>query len=330
MIVANGTSARSRGVVMTASYEARAFGVHSALSLSEAYRRCPDAILVPSDIAFYRRASRAVMELLGGFTDTVEVAGLDEAYLDLSGSPTPRTRARELKKRVRDATGLTCSIGLGDNKLLAKIASDLEKPDGLTLLPASEMPERVEDASIRIIPGCGPKTEERLSSIGISTVGQLASSDEEELARLLGERQAASIRAKAHGEDDRILEAKRTPKSESRETTFSEDVADFDWLADKVDELAAEVCQSLRKGRRRGKTVVLKAKLASFKTLTRSRTIPEPTRDPDTVSGIGRELLAALDAPEPLRLVGIGLSGLVSDDSGQSEGRLFSLDSDAA
>lgn len=330
VIVANGTSAKSRGVVMTASYEARTYGVHSALSLSEAHRRCPEAVLVPSDIGLYRRASRAVMEVLGDFSETVEVAGLDEAYLDLSGSPIPRTRARELKRRIRDETGLTCSIGIGDNKLLAKIASDLEKPDGLTVLPISEMPTRVEEASIRIIPGCGPKTQERLSGIGIETVGDLARSDLSLLARVLGDRHAASIRARANGEDDRTLETKRISKSESRETTFPEDVDDLEWLASRVDELAAEVCLSLHEGGRSGRTVVLKAKLASFKTLTRSRTLPEPTRDPETVSGIGRELLSALEAPEPLRLVGIGLSGLVSDDERNSEGRLFSVDLDAA
>ena len=314
VIVANGTSARSRGVVMTASYEAREFGVHSALSLAVAHTRCPQAILVPSDMNLYRRASRAVMEIFAGFSDTLEVAGLDEAYLDLGGSIAPKTRAREMKHLVRERTGLTCSVGLGSNKLLAKIASDLEKPDGLSLLDESEMPERVADSPARIIPGVGPKTEERISGIGIHTVGDLARADLGRLTELLGPSHARGLQARANGRDERTLEPVREPKSESRETTFDRDVADLTWLGERVEELAGEVCASLVRGERTGRTVVLKAKLASFKTLTRSRTLPHPTRDRDEVSRVARELLMALDAPEPLRLIGVGLSGLRRDD----------------
>ena len=319
VIVANGTSARSRGVVMTASYEAREFGVHSALSLSVAYRRCPQAILVPSDMKLYRRASRAVMEIFTEFSDVIEVAGLDEAYIDLSGTIAPKSRAREMKHLVRERTGLTCSVGLGSNKLLAKIASDLEKPDGLTVLEELEMPDRVAGEPARMIPGVGPKTEEKLAGAGILTVGDLAGADPGALRELLGSNHADELRSRANGHDERSIEPVREPKSESRETTFDSDVSDVAWLSERIDELAAQVCRSLAEEDRAGRTVVLKAKLASFKTLTRSRTLQNPTRDPDEVSRVGRELLAALDAPEPLRLVGIGLSGLRRD--GQSEPR---------
>lgn len=334
VIVANGSSARSRGVVMTASYEARSFGVHSALSLALAYRRCPQAILVKSDMALYRRASAAVMEILHSFSETVEVAGLDEAYLDLSSSIAPKTRAREMKFKIRERTGLTCSVGLGSNKLLAKIASDLEKPDGLTVLDESEMPERVRDSAARILPGVGPKTEERLAGMGIETVGDLAAAPIDELVEELGESHGRSLIRRANGSDDRRLEPIREPKSESRETTFENDVADLAWLGERVDELAAAVASSLGNGGRSGRTIVLKAKLSSFKTVTRSRTLSEPTRDVEEISRVGRELLGALDAPEPLRLIGIGVSGLRRDgEQGaavEEDGSALRLDLDAA
>lgn len=332
VIVANGRSARSRGVVMTASYEARKFGVGSAMSLAEAHRRCPGAILVPSDIDFYRRASRAVMSILGEFSESVEVAGLDEAYLDLSASPTPRTRARELKRRVREATGLTCSVGLGDNKLLAKLASDLEKPDGLSILCESEMPERVEDANVRVIPGCGPKTAERLSALGIETVGQLARGPESALAEALGESQARSLLDRANGRDGREIETGREPKSESRETTFAVDTADDTTLMETLEGLAADVCGSLERGGRRGRTVVVKAKSASFRTMTRSRTLSGPTRKYAEIAAVARELLTALDRSEPLRLLGVGVAGLTRDDdqTRDLEGRLFPVEDTAA
>jgi DNA polymerase-4 len=334
VIVANGTSARSRGVVMTASYEAREFGVHSALSLAVAHRRCPQAILVPSDMRLYRRASNAVMDIFAEFSDTLEVAGLDEAYLDLSGSIAPKTRAREMKHLVRQRTGLTCSVGLGSNKLLAKIASDLEKPDGLSVLDETEMPDRVDGLSARIIPGVGPKTEQRLSGVGVQTVGDLARIEFELLADAVGRNHARGLQARANGQDGRQLEPVREPKSESRETTFDRDISDLEWLGARIDELAGEVCASLSRGCRAGRTVTLKAKLASFQTLTRSRTLPHHTRDPDEVARLGRELLDVLDAAEPLRLIGIGLSGLRRDGESPpptvDDGPALRLDLDAA
>ena len=313
VVVANGTSAKSRGVVMTASYEAREFGVHSALSLALAFRRCPQAVLVKSDMALYRRASKVVMEILHSFSETVEVAGLDEAYLDLSRSMAPKTRAREIKRLVKERTGLTCSVGLGSNKLLAKIASDLDKPDGLTVLDESEMLPRVGHAPARIIPGVGPKTEARLSGLGIETVEDLATAPVDLLVDALGEGSARGLRARANGRDDRLLEPIREPKSESRETTFDRDVSDLVWLGERIEELAGAVGASLTRGGRSGRTVVLKAKLASFKTLTRSRTVSAPIHDGVEIARVGRELLALLDPPEPLRLIGIGVSGLRRD-----------------
>src|SRR5436190_9246648 len=167
VIVATSTDPSARGVVMTASYEARRFGVHSALPLATARRRCPQAILIPRDFNLYQRASRKVMEVLRRFSDRVEVAGLDEAYLDLSDCSTPKTRARQLKRDVLAETRLVCSVGLGPNKLLAKIASDLDKPDGLCVLNRERMLDAVGDRPVSLIPGVGPKTSERLERLGV-------------------------------------------------------------------------------------------------------------------------------------------------------------------
>jgi DNA polymerase IV len=176
VVVATGTDPTARGVVMAANYEARKFGVHSALPLITAHRRCPQMVLVPRDFDSYRRISARVMAILGRYSDAVEVAGLDEAYIDLSASRAPKARARKLKSEVLAETGLVCSVGIGPNKLVAKIASDLEKPDGLCALSSELMLERVGDRPARIIPGVGPKTYERLQRAGIRTVADLANS----------------------------------------------------------------------------------------------------------------------------------------------------------
>ena len=170
VVVATGTDAAARGVVMAASYEARRYGVHSALPLAIAHRRCPQATLIPRDFALYQRASRKVMDVLGRFSDLVEVAGLDEAYLDLSECPAPKARARQLKHEMRAETRLVCSVGLAPNKLLAKIASDLEKPDGLCVLEPDGLLDAVGERPATLIPGVGPRTAERLAQLGVRTV----------------------------------------------------------------------------------------------------------------------------------------------------------------
>src|SRR5215217_5315744 len=199
VVVGTEGGAASRGVVMAASYEAREFGVHSALPLAIAHRRCPQAILIPRDMAFYRRASAKVMEILRHFSDRVEVAGLDEAYLDLTDCPAPKARARQLKREVRAETGLTCSVGLAPNKLLAKIASDLEKPDGLCELEPERMLELVGDRLATLIPGVGRRTAERLGRLGIRTVADLAAAEAATLEGALGPRLGRELRDRALG-----------------------------------------------------------------------------------------------------------------------------------
>jgi DNA polymerase-4 len=310
VIVATGTDPAARGVVMAASYEARRFGVHSALPLAIAHRRCPQAVLLPRDLEAYRRASTEVMEVLRGFSDRIEVAGLDEAYLDLSGSPAPKARARQLKREVHAATGLVCSVGLAPNKLLAKIASDLDKPDGLTVLEPDRMLEVVGDRDATLIPGVGERTAERLAGLGIRTVADLAAAPDRGLERALGPRLGDQLRERARGHDDRPLVTERARKSESRETTFPTDVADAAALHRTLDRLVESVCRGLASEGRSGRTVTLKIRLRPFRTHTRSRTLEEPTRDPELVRSVSRELLAAFELDAPVRLLGVGVSGL--------------------
>jgi DNA polymerase IV len=300
VVVATGTDASARGVVMAASYEARRFGVHSALPLATAHRRCPQAILVPRDLARYRRASHQVMEVLHEFSDRVEVAGLDEAYLDLSDSPAPKARARQLKRRVRESTGLTCSVGLAPNKLLAKIASDLEKPDGLCALGPKDVMAAVGNRPATLIPGVGPRTAERLRALDVRTVADLANADPAQLERAFGRRLGR----------ERPVVTERAPKSESRETTFPADVSDRATLGAMLDRLVDSVCRGLDEGEIAGRTVTLKIRLRPFRTFTRSRTIDHPTRDPETVRSVARRLLAEFELDAPVRLLGVGVSGL--------------------
>jgi nucleotidyltransferase/DNA polymerase involved in DNA repair len=314
---ATGTDATARGVVMAASYEARRFGVHSALPLSVAHRRCPQAILIPRDIALYRRASAKVMEVLGRFSDRVEVAGLDEAYLDLTGCPAPRARCRQLKREVRAETGLVCSVGLAPNKLLAKIASDLEKPDGLCSLEPDRMLDVVGDRPATLIPGVGARTAERLGRIGIRTIADLARADAATLEGALGPRLGPELRQRARGRDERPVVTDRERKSESRETTFAADVLDRAALGDTLDRLAESVCRGLADGRYAGRTVTLKIRLRPFRTYTRSRTIDEPTRDVERVRSVARQLLDDFELDAPVRLLGVGISGLVHADDAE-------------
>ncbi|HEX6116821.1 MAG TPA: DNA polymerase IV [Solirubrobacterales bacterium] len=325
VIVAGSTDPGSRGVVMTATYEARKFGVGSALPLVTARRRCPQAVVLPSDMELYRRGSRKVMEVLRGFSDLVEVAGLDEAYVDLTGSPAPKARARQIKRDVLAATKLVCSIGLAPNKLLAKIASDLDKPDGFRVLRREDMLDAVGERPASLLPGVGPKTYERLERAGIRTVADLAGASDELLGATLGPRNGPALRARANGIDDRPVVTGREPKSESRETTFDVDIDDSVELHGHLDRLLDPLCERLVRGGYRGRTVTLKIRLAPFRTFTRSRTIGEATNDRDVVGRTAHDLLERFERDAPVRLLGVGVAGLegenASDAPAAPEGR---------
>jgi DNA polymerase-4 len=307
-----------RGVVTTASYAARKFGVHSALPMVTARRRCPDLTVLPVDMELYRRGSAKVMETLARFSDTVEVVGMDEAYVDLSGSPVPQSRAREIKQRVKEATRLVCSIGLAPNKRMAKIASDLDKPDGLFVLTEENWLEVVGEKPASLLPGIGPRTFARLREIEIETVAELAGAETELLEKAFGPNHGVGLRERANGVGSRTLSTERRRKSESRETTFPYDVSDRAELRETLDRLAGSVCSSLESHGRRGRTVTMKIRLRPFRTYTRSRTISEPTSDPEVVREVAGELLERFELDAPVRLIGVGLAGLDADEETQS------------
>ena len=290
-------------------------GVHSALPMVTARRRCPDLIVLPVDMQLYRRGSNKVMETLRAFSDQIEVVGLDEAYVDLSSSPVPQSRAHEIKRRITDATRLVCSIGLAPNKLMAKIASDLDKPDGFFVLDNDNWLDTVGAKPAKLLPGVGPRTDERLRSIGIETVGQLAEADLQLLQSTFGPGHGVGLRDRAGGIGSTSLNEEVKRKSESRETTFPQDVTDRQVLRDTVDRLARSVCESLAENGRRGRTVILKIRLQPFKTYTRSRTLPSHTCDPEEAVATARELLNKFDPQRPVRLVGVGLAGLAEDEA---------------
>ncbi len=311
-----------RGVVTTASYEARKYGVHSALPMVTARRRCPELTVLPVDMQLYRRGSVKVMETLREFSDEVEVVGLDEAYVDLSGSPVPQSRAQEIKRRIKEGTRLVCSIGLAPNKLMAKIASDLDKPDGFFVLDHDNWLRVVGEKPASLLPGVGSRTFERLQSLGIGTVAELAGTDEQTLERAFGPKHGRGLRDRANGIGSERLTMERVRKSESRETTFPQDVTDREVLRDTVDRLARSVCKSLASHSRGGRTVTLKIRLRPFKTYTRSRTLPSHTVEPETVADTALDLLERFDPQAPVRLVGVGVAGLVSDETPVQPGQL--------
>ena len=310
-----------RGVVTTASYEARKYGVHSALPMVTARRRCPELAVLPVDMQLYKRGSIKVMETLRGFSDEVEVVGLDEAYVDLSGSPVPQARAQEIKRRIREVTHLVCSIGLAPNKLMAKIASDLEKPDGFFVLDHDNWLDAVGEKPASLLPGVGPKTFERLRTVGVGTVAELAETDEQTLGRAFGPNHGRGLRARANGVGSATLNEERSRKSESRETTFPQDVTDRGLLHETVERLGRSVCESLASNKRKGRTVTLKIRLRPFKTYTRSRTLADHTCDPEAVVATARELLDRFDPQVPVRLVGVGMAGLAESDEAPAPAR---------
>jgi DNA polymerase-4 len=260
-----------------------------------------------------------VLEVLGEYSDTLEVAGLDEAYLDLSGSPAPKARARDLKQRMREETRLTCSVGIAPNKLMAKIASDLDKPDGLCVLGHDRWLDTVGGRPAVLLPGVGPRTEERLAALGIATVRELAEAPSGQLERAFGPRLGLSLRDTANGRDDRRVTTEREPKSESRETTFPNDVSDPVVLRDTVDRFANEVGERLVRDGYVGRTVTMKIRLRPFRTYTRSRTLAEPTDDAAAISAVARELLDNFDLDAPVRLLGVGMAGLSRTDANGDE-----------
>jgi DNA polymerase-4 len=299
-----------RAVVTTASYEARRFGIFSATPAERARRLCPDAVFIPPDFEAYRARSKEVMEVLRRHVERVEVVGLDEAYLDLTGLDRYRSAARSVKQAVRSETGLTCSVGIGPNKLVAKVASDAEKPSGFLELTAEGARLRFAEASPGLVPGIGPKTVARLDELGIATLGRLGATPDEQLVQWFGPRLGPHLGALARFEDDRAIETVRIAKSESRETTFDRDLHGLAQLEPVLERLTGELCDTLAREERRGRTIGIKVRFDDFSTVTRARSLDAPVNDSRAVGMVALELLRRLDPRRPVRLLGVRVAGL--------------------
>jgi DNA polymerase-4 len=308
-----------RAVVTTASYEARRFGVGSAMPAARARRLCPDGVYLPPDFAYYREASRQVMELVRACSEQVEVIGLDEAYLDLSGLPAPHASMRRLVQTIVTQTGLHCSIGIGPNKLVAKVASDAEKPRGFVILTAEQARARFAGAPCGLIPGIGPKTAERLKRSGLDTLAKLAGAPPDQLGARFGARFGAALQSRARFEDDSPVSEERKIVSESRETTFDYDIADPAALEEVLERLTEQLCSALVSQERRGRTVGIKVRLDDFSTHTRARTLAEPVASLDRVLPVAMDLLRRFGAPRPVRLLGVRVAGLESSARSDAE-----------
>ncbi len=306
-----------RAVVTTASYEARVYGIGSAMPAAQAIRRCPQAIVVPPNSAAYRESSRAVMAVIDAHIDRVEQLGLDEAYLDLSGLHSPKAAMRRLVAEIAAETGISASVGIGPNRLVAKVASDAEKPNGFVVLTAEQARQRFADAPVTLVPGIGPRTSERLAELGIATLAQLRRADTAALAASFGARQGPALRALANFDGSAELTTERVAVSESRETTFDVDLAPGPKLEDQLRLLAGELAAALQRSGRSGKTIRIKVRLDDWTTVTRARTIEGHTNDRSAIERVALELLRQYNPQRPVRLVGVGVTGFAGDDSAQ-------------
>jgi DNA polymerase-4 len=305
-----------RAVVTTASYEARKLaGIHSAMPAAVARRRLPDAVYIPPDFEAYRAASREVMAILRRNAETVEVVGLDEAYVELTGLFSPKATMRRIASEIREEAGLGCSIGIAENRLLAKITSELAKPGGLVVLSREEALTRFADDAPGLVPGIGPKTAARLEAMGIGTLAQLRAHDGAPLRDAFGPRLGSWLQARARFEDETPIAVVRETKSQSAETTFDADVADEGQMAASIAFLAEELCRRLRSRGLAGRTIGIKVRLDDWTNATRSHTVEQPTNDPAVVRGTALELLRAYAPPRPVRLLGVRVAGFEQEQA---------------
>jgi DNA polymerase-4 len=311
-----GGDPRGRGVVATANYVARRFGIHSAMSAAEALRRCPHAVFVRPRHTLYREYSRHVWSTVAGVVSTVEQTGIDEGYLDLGEVATDfleaRVVAEAVQTAVRAATSLTCSLGVAPCKVVAKVASDARKPGGLTVVVPGQEAAFLAPFDVRRLPGVGPKAEARLRPAGVDTVGALASLGDDELKRLLPGSVGVALRDRARGIDLRGLELGTQRVSISSENTFEHDVLDSGWLHGELRRQAADVAASLEKRGEVARTVTTKLRYADFSIRSRSTSLDHGIDDAETIGDLACRLLdrGLRDRPGALRLVGVGVSGL--------------------
>lgn len=304
----------SRSVVCTASYEARKFGVRSAMSTTYAARLCPQGIFVPPRFDRYKEISSAVRKIFERYTDKIEPLSLDEAYLDVTNHPTMFATkiAQEIRQAVATELGLTCSAGVGPNKLIAKIASDMNKPNGLTVVQPHQVREFMEHMPLRKIHGVGPATDKRLADAGYKLCSDLWNVDPDILGSVLGSWGRWVWRA-AQGMDDRAVITSWDRQSYGREDTLSQDVMDTEVLSAKIEHLSKKVASSLAKSKQSGRTITLKIKYSNFQSITRSKSLDHETADACVISEVCKALMLSKTEAgrRPIRLVGVSVSNLL-------------------
>jgi len=300
-----------RGVVSTASYEARKYGIHSAMPLRRAYRLCPEAIFLPVDYEEYKKVSEKIKDILRSFTPLVEDVGIDEAFLDITDVDMESEEiAKRIKERIRKETGLTCSIGIGPNKLLAKIASDMKKPDGLTIISEKDIQKVIWPLIVRKLWGVGPKTEKRLKDIGINTIGDLASLRLERLTEHFGESYGNYLYEASRGIDESPVITYWEPKSMSRETTFQKDTDNWNVISKNLAELSRDVVDSMKESGYKGKTVTIKIRFSDFETHTRAKTLDDFTDSLEIIRKAAFEAFGRIELKKKVRLIGVRVSTL--------------------
>lgn len=306
-----------RGVVTTSTYEARALGVFSGMGIMKSAQLAPDALLLPADFEEYRRLSRLFKAAVAEIAPLIEDRGIDEIYIDLTDiAGETRELAQRIKQAVRTTTGLSCSMGICPNKLLAKICSDLEKPDGLTIVSLEDVPTRIWPLAVRKVNGIGPKAEIKLKALGIETIGQLAAAAPEWLVEHFGLHYGSWLHQAAHGQDTREVVTHSDPKSISRETTFEHDLHprhDRARLSEIFTSLCQRVSEDLVRKACTGKTIGIKLRYDDFSTVTRDLSLPAPTRDPAVIRRAAGECLKRVPLERRLRLLGVRVSALQLD-----------------
>jgi len=313
-VVIGGDPSR-RGVIAAASYEARRFGVHSAMPSSQAQRLCPEAVFIPPDFARYRQESSRIFAIFRDFTPVIQTVALDEAYLDVSDAWTPFGSAtgvaRAIRDRVREEIGLTVSVGVGPNRLVAKIASDYGKPDGLVVVPPVRVRQFLDPLPVRRLPGVGPATEKILARMKIETIAQLRGASGSRLVERLG-RNGERLHRFACGIDLRPVRVHQPRKSLSVECTYAEDVSVLTAMEERLAEMAVRVADGLQSRDLSACTITIKVRFDDFTTVTRSLTLEGPTRSADKIRDVALQLLRRTEADRrAVRLLGVGAASLV-------------------
>lgn len=318
-----------RGVVAACSYEARVFGIHSAMPISQAYRACPDGIYVRPTMSKYTDESRRIMQVLDDLVPAVEKASVDEAYLDISGLEkilgSPEKIGATIRERIEEATGLTASVGIGPNRLIAKLGSEACKPDGLKVVRPDEVLDFLAPMPIRNLRGMGKQTLKKIAALNISTISEFRDVPWATLEAHLGKRATESFLKQAQGQASSNIVTERQRKSISKETTFSEDVTDTEELHDVLRDLASQVARTARKEQLAGRVVNLKVRYEGFETHTRQSSLDHPTHDERTMLNTAWKLFNKSALPKkPVRLIGIGISGWADKAANQEQADLFS------